>query len=186
MLDSSDVANAILDRAHERAISVSPLKLQKLMYYCQGYFLASHGKRLFNEDVQAWKHGPVVESVYHQYKSLVRLPIPHISTGVYLSSSESVKDMIDYVLDSLGNLGGWALRNKTHNEKPWIESYKASCSEISDKQMTEFFTYELSSKQDRQLASILDASEFASVAADLHKLPTEINSEEDFVNWINA
>jgi uncharacterized phage-associated protein len=39
---------------------ISNLKLQKLLYYAQGFYLAIYGKALFEEDIVAWEHGPVV------------------------------------------------------------------------------------------------------------------------------
>ena len=47
---------------------ITPMKLQKLLYYCQGYSLALTGKPIFYEEIEAWKNGPVVESVYQEYK----------------------------------------------------------------------------------------------------------------------
>ncbi|MCI8513016.1 MAG: DUF4065 domain-containing protein [Lachnospiraceae bacterium] len=47
---------------------IANLKLQKLLYYAQGCFLAVAGAPLFLEDILAWQHGPVVEPVYYQYK----------------------------------------------------------------------------------------------------------------------
>lgn len=45
--------------------SITPLKLQKLIYYAQAWSLAlpERAYPLFDEDMQAWAHGPVVESV---------------------------------------------------------------------------------------------------------------------------
>ena len=53
----------------EGAEYISNLKLQKLLYYAQGVFLAVTDKPLFDDDIVAWLQGPVVESVYHQYKA---------------------------------------------------------------------------------------------------------------------
>ncbi len=51
------------------ADTISNLKLQKLLYYAQGIFLAINDEPLFEEPILAWAHGPVVESVYHEYKA---------------------------------------------------------------------------------------------------------------------
>lgn len=50
------------------ADSISNLKLQKLLYYAQGSYLALTNEPLFNENILAWKHGPVVNEVYQVYK----------------------------------------------------------------------------------------------------------------------
>ena len=74
MHTASQVAKWFL--AHNRMVmideggeNISNLKLQKLLYYAQGSFLAVTDKPLFEDNIVAWCHGPVVESVYHEYKS---------------------------------------------------------------------------------------------------------------------
>ncbi|MDM3846430.1 MAG: DUF4065 domain-containing protein [Aphanizomenon gracile PMC649.10] len=54
--------------------SPSPMKLQKLCYYAQGYALAEE-KELFPEDFQAWQHGPVIYDLYYRYKEYKWHPI---------------------------------------------------------------------------------------------------------------
>ena len=54
--------------AEEGGEYISNLKLQKLLYYAQGSFLAVTDSPLFDDPIVAWQHGPVVESVYHEYK----------------------------------------------------------------------------------------------------------------------
>ena len=44
---------------------LSNLKLQKLLYYAQGHYLGDHAKPLFEDEIEAWVHGPVVRSIYH-------------------------------------------------------------------------------------------------------------------------
>jgi uncharacterized phage-associated protein len=51
---------------------LSNLKLQKLLYYAQGHYLATAGQPLFDDRIQAWSHGPVVPTVYHEYKKFGR------------------------------------------------------------------------------------------------------------------
>ena len=47
---------------------ITNLKLQKLLYYAQGYYLARKNDPLFKEDFIAWEHGPVIRKVYDEYK----------------------------------------------------------------------------------------------------------------------
>ncbi len=43
----------------EEDTDVSNLRVQKLLYYAQGHYLAAKGIPLFDEAIQAWSHGPV-------------------------------------------------------------------------------------------------------------------------------
>ena len=64
-----------LDDTHE-GDGISNLKLQKLVYYAQGFYSAMFDKPLFNNTISAWIHGPVVEDLYHDYKQYGSNPIP--------------------------------------------------------------------------------------------------------------
>lgn len=44
------------------------LKLQKLLYYQQGFHLANFGTPLFKEDIEAWMYGPVVPCIYDHFR----------------------------------------------------------------------------------------------------------------------
>ncbi|RMD63362.1 MAG: DUF4065 domain-containing protein, partial [Planctomycetota bacterium] len=55
---------------------ITNLRLQKLLYYAQGWSLALRGEPLFDETLEAWKHGPVAPSVYHIFKTHGKQSIP--------------------------------------------------------------------------------------------------------------
>ncbi|MFT8522714.1 Panacea domain-containing protein [Gluconobacter oxydans] len=63
------VANAFLRRSFDDDISVSPMKLQKLIFLAHGYYLAATGKPLVEESFEAWPYGPVSEPLYQEFKS---------------------------------------------------------------------------------------------------------------------
>lgn len=58
--------------------NLSKLKLQKLLYYAQGYYLALYNEALFDEEIRAWEHGPVVKEVYDHFKNIQGNFIPTI------------------------------------------------------------------------------------------------------------
>ena len=77
MMPAHDVAKYFVSLVDEEAgDSISNLKLQKLLYYAQGAHLALRDEPLFGEPIEAWTHGPVVPSVYRQYKQHGGEPIP--------------------------------------------------------------------------------------------------------------
>ena len=66
-----DIANKIISKTDlEHGDTISNLKLQKMMYYRQGFHLAYFGTPLFDEDIVAWQYGPVVPSVYKESNHL--------------------------------------------------------------------------------------------------------------------
>jgi uncharacterized phage-associated protein len=102
------------------------LKIQKLLYYAQGLFLAyTNGKELFNEEIYAWEHGPVVREVYDVYKSKGSNIIEYThepSDDVLLekvSNDEDIRNILEATFVNYGKYSAWRLREMTHEEIPW-------------------------------------------------------------------
>src|SRR5260221_3271487 len=75
MISCFDVADYFIRLANETGSFISNLKLQKLVYYAQAWHLGIKGAPLFQEDFQAWVHGPVIPELYQKYKSFAWQPI---------------------------------------------------------------------------------------------------------------
>lgn len=69
------VSNNILKRAFAEGVDVSPMKLQKILYFAASEYGKKARKPLLTEAFQVWKYGPVVRSVYDEYKSFGGSPI---------------------------------------------------------------------------------------------------------------
>lgn len=65
---TSQVVNWFIRKAIETKKPISPMKLQKLVFFAHAKCLAKFNKRLVNEPAEAWKFGPVFPSAYHEYK----------------------------------------------------------------------------------------------------------------------
>lgn len=97
---------------------ITPLKLQKLLYYIQGMALRIYGKPAFSNSILAWQYGPVVEEVYQQYKG--RNPIDTPKTDYEVC--DGLKKIIELVVSSYGQIEAGSLIDLTHDEDPWINS----------------------------------------------------------------
>ena len=104
------------------AEQISNLKLQKLLYYAQGAILALTGKPLFEDPIVAWKHGPVVKEIYHQYNR-------HGADGIQIEDGFAAPDIdedtaavLREVYRVFGQFSAWMLREMTHAEAPWKET----------------------------------------------------------------
>lgn len=125
MKSAIEIAKAILKMSEpEIGDSISNLKLQKLLYYIQGFSLIIYGKPMFKEKLVAWEHGPVVEEVYHKFKECGAAAISIPTDSVELTKEEA--DLIVDVWKVYGQFSAWKLRDMTHNEAPWknTEKYK--------------------------------------------------------------
>ncbi len=133
-----DVANYIVNKSIEMDAPVSHLKLQKLLYYVQAMKLVKTGVPMFDDEISAWKYGPVVESVYHRFKVFANAPISEKITfrGVdYIKefSSNEIYDpydvidledqkIIDTVINAYKDVGAMDMVRKTHREAPWSDA----------------------------------------------------------------
>lgn len=137
-----DVANLFIDICNNSTDDqITNLKLNKLLYYAQGCFLARTGRPLFDDSIEAWPYGPVVPSAYKKYKVCGRNPIPN-TDDEYRSdafSTEELDAMID-VMREFGKYTGSALVRMTHKSgTPWSMAHNAGETEISQKSMKEYF-----------------------------------------------
>lgn len=115
-----DVANVILKLSNpEVGDFISNLKLQKLLYYTQGFSLVILQQPIFEEDIKAWDYGPVVENVYHAFKgngSEAICPNEEFDTS-FLSEKEL--ELLINVYEVYGQFSALKLMNMTHEEAPW-------------------------------------------------------------------
>ncbi|MDR6216167.1 type II toxin-antitoxin system antitoxin SocA domain-containing protein [Paracidovorax wautersii] len=140
MADVSNVARYFLSLAEDEAgDDVSNLKLQKLLYYAQGFHLALFDRPLFENEIRAWTHGPVVAEVYRDYKQHGGNPIPRAQCDLdALTNAE--QELLAEVYQVYGQYSAWKLRNMTHEEAPWVTAYgQAPDSVISHGAMRDFF-----------------------------------------------
>jgi uncharacterized phage-associated protein len=113
------------------------LRLQKLLYYCQGFYLAMKNKPLYEDPIYAWRHGPVIPDVYYHYKEYGPNPIPISDNFDFNSLTDEEKNIISEVYSVFGQYSAWGLRNKTHIEKPWANTNSGKI--ISKERMKEYF-----------------------------------------------
>lgn len=124
MATCRDVANYFLSKISEDAgDTISNLKLQKLVYYAQGFTLAVLEEPLFQEPIEAWEHGPVVRSLWEEFRQYGSgaIPQPQEFTPEGIFSADEI-EILEDVNNVFGQYSAWKLRNFTHEEAPWLET----------------------------------------------------------------
>lgn len=96
--------------------AVTHLKLQKLVYYAEAWFLANFDRTLINDDLQAWAHGPVSPAIYAKYrdKGWESLP-PERSRAL----PEGLPEFLGEIQRQYGQFSAKRLEALTHKEDPW-------------------------------------------------------------------
>lgn len=142
IFDAANFFLKIVDR--DAGSTITPLKLQKILYYAQGYYLAYYDKELFPQDFEAWAHGPANEAIYNKYKKYGFDSIP-CPTDETINISDNICAFLSDIWQTFGIYDGKFLEEQTHKEEPWIKARKGCaigerCHNIITKEsMKEFF-----------------------------------------------
>lgn len=125
--------------------SMNPLKLQKLCYYAYAWWLANYDEKLFEEEFQAWVHGPVCYELYDKYRCYGVNGFGNIPNNEECSIDEDLLEYIKDVFRVYGKYSGNQLERLTHSEQPWIQArgslkqWESSQNIISDKSIIEYY-----------------------------------------------
>ena len=126
-MKSIDIANFFIDyNNHSIDNTLTNLILHKFLYFAQGYCLALYNTPLFDEDIEAWKYGPVVPSVYQTYKYNKKENISKIKGDFSLDKYDSKTiELLLAVINDYGKYSSSELINITHEKgSPWDMVYK--------------------------------------------------------------
>jgi uncharacterized phage-associated protein len=161
---------------------IDAMKLQKLLYYAQGWHLAITGRPLFADRIEAWRDGPVVPTAFGRHRgwrAVTSWP------GDPLNLGQDAMQLLDLVCASYGELSGDDLSKLTHSEEPWLRARdgltegESSSELISYSAMRSYFTgRELAGHTSADLAAsglVLEAP--AAIDEYFPKVLEEIRSE---------
>lgn len=115
---ADSVARYFLCKTREYGDLVTNLKLQKLVYYAQAWFLALHNEPLFADRLEAWVHGPVQPDLYRRWKQFGWNPITAELICPQFDDNRIVPHL-DEIIDVYGDLTGHHLERLVHQEEPW-------------------------------------------------------------------
>jgi putative zinc finger/helix-turn-helix YgiT family protein len=112
----------VIDYLLFRCEDITPLALQKALYYIQGFYYAFMNDFLFVEDCEAWVHGPVYREIYNRYSGYHFDPIESNDEFDVSMFTDSEKAIIDSVIQNLCCYSGKMLERFTHSEMPWLKT----------------------------------------------------------------
>lgn len=135
-----NIANYMLSKK-----SLTPKQVQKLLYYAYSLYLIKynenynpeHMNRLFEDKIEAWKHGPVIRSVYDSIKGIAYSYELICFNSVVKLIDTKTENFIDKILAVFGGYSGYELEKMTHSELPWQLTYidcdgEARCNRVID------------------------------------------------------
>jgi uncharacterized phage-associated protein len=149
MLSAVVVSNEIIRRSIEERITLTPLKLQKILYFVYGHYYAKTGKRLFSEPFLVWKYGPVVQAVYDEFGVFGASNITRLATDaqgdIWVPSNDCGENAdffssFEETWNHYKNKSASELVDLTHEkESPWHNADKKGDLIIDDNEILEYF-----------------------------------------------
>jgi uncharacterized phage-associated protein len=140
-------------------VEISPLGLQKNLYYIQMFYSGFNNKALFFSRCNAWNHGPVFGKVYYKYKKFGSGIIDETEDMTY-DFDEDLKRLIDVVVDNFACYSGQVLTYFTHSELPWIEAYETDDKIIEKQVMKDYALLIFEEHNIKNVKDIYKYSEF--------------------------
>lgn len=139
----------------EKGDSITPLKLQKLVYYAQAWHYTVFNEPLFDDKIEAWTHGPVVKSLWEKFKNVGRDSFIDVAEIDFTmpSFSNSTRTLLEEVNKIYGEHSGSYLEDLTHSEAPWIDArgnssvYAASTNEITLQSLKAYYAQLINGKK---------------------------------------
>lgn len=128
---AKSIANAFLNLGFSEKGRITPMKLQKLVYFAHGYFLGAYGEPLIDECFEAWQYGPVAPSLYHEFKGFGNTPISRLATELDWEADEELpvpppaddprfSKVLNFVWKTYGKRDALVLSDITHKAgAPW-------------------------------------------------------------------
>ena len=126
-LDVNKVTNLIASKFVADSGPLSVLKLHKLLYYVEAWYLVFFNEKLFDDDFEAWVHGPVCRKIFERfrnktmYSDVLQRDLSIVNKD-NIVNFDQVNSHIENVLNTYGDFSGPQLEMLTHREDPWIKA----------------------------------------------------------------
>lgn len=146
IMKALDVASYFIELANKTPENdLTNLKLQKLLYYVQGKYIAQNDAPIFEDKVEAWKYGPVVADVYHTFKVCGQFPVTTFDVNYDSAELDAdSKSFVEKIWEDIGEkYSGFFLVQTTHkNGTPWAKHFNEDGRniEIPQSDLKEYFT----------------------------------------------
>ncbi len=129
-------------RLNPNVEELTQMKTMKLLYYIQAASLSITSHRMFNNNIVAWRYGPVVEEVHEKYRGhrgiVGEITESDLNDYSELQNDYEASSILNSIYDVYGYSSAYDLMRQTHSEKPWQETPQSEV--ISDKAIKDFYS----------------------------------------------
>ncbi len=148
-----EVSKLLLSWANRNGDLLTNLKLQKLLYYAQAWYLVNYDKPLFGDEIQAWDFGPVVPKVFNKFKKFKASPITYSECGN--EEHAFTQEQLGFLTEFFNVFSGFSatqLVSMSHEEAPWKDAYRVKAYSVVDTEgMKSFYSKLYKDKHSRKV-----------------------------------
>lgn len=101
---------------------ITQMHLHKLLYFAQGWSLAVRSRSLFEEEIQAWKHGPVIPALRPTFQRFGRNPIDRAEAAESVDVTAEDRVLLESIWRQYRRYSASGLRGITHRQTPWVDA----------------------------------------------------------------
>jgi uncharacterized phage-associated protein len=116
---ANEVADAFLALCHDYGDYLSNQKLSRLLYFAQGWHVALYGEPLFDDEFEAWVHGPTVAAVFERFRPFDSKPLGLTPPKSFDDFPPHLREHLEDVWKAYGSLSSYELTQISRSERPW-------------------------------------------------------------------
>ena len=122
---AEDVAEYIITKCNDDNAPISNLQLQHILFSIQKFSLKHRGMVAFDDDIEAWKIGPVVPSVYYRFCGVGGMPIlERFDISEFIYDLHDVKKEIDEIIVKNREIAPWQMKSKLQrSDSAWNRTF---------------------------------------------------------------
>lgn len=120
--------------------AITPLKLQKVLFFAQAASLVTRNKALFEDEFEAWQLGPAIRQVYKTFEKHKGNLIP-AEEGSCENITPEIEIFLKKVWNTFGRYSSMELVEMTHSHAPWKDAFdpKKRDTVIAKEKILEFY-----------------------------------------------
>ncbi len=147
-MNAIDIARYFLCKANLDGDTITNLKMQKLLYYAQAWYLVNFDEPLYEDSIEAWYYGPAIHNIYTTFKKFGYKPIVYSHTEKEVEVFDKRQlDYLDHFYSKFIDYSAHTLSRATHKEDPWKDARARGDEYIENEAIKKYYKKEYSKQQ---------------------------------------